>query len=117
MSVVGITGSVGSEKVIALGRYLLDEETNIAEVDFAVHQEWQGKGVASYLLNHLVMIARAKQIAGFVAYVDPTNLAASAVFHNTGYVVHRSLRRGIHRITILFDQPAQQCFTDTAGGI
>ena len=117
MSVVGVITAVDSEKVIALGRYLLDEETNIAEVDFTVRQEWQGKGVASYLLNHLVMIARARQIAGFVAYVDPANLAASAVFHNTGYVVHRSLRKGIHRITILFDQPAQQCFTDPAGGI
>jgi acyl-CoA hydrolase/GNAT superfamily N-acetyltransferase len=114
MSVVGVIGAVGSERVIALGRYLLDEETNIAEVDFAVRQEWQGKGVATYLLNHLVKIARSKHIAGFVAYVDPTNLAASAVFHNTGYVVHRSLRQGIHRITILFDHPAQQCFTDSA---
>lgn len=112
MSVVGVIGAVGSERVIALGRYLLDEETNIAEVDFAVRQEWQGKGVATYLLNHLVKIARTKQIAGFVAYVDPTNQAAAAVFHNTGYVVHRSLRKGIHRITILFDQPAEQCFTD-----
>jgi acyl-CoA hydrolase/GNAT superfamily N-acetyltransferase len=112
MTVVGVIGAVGSERVIALGRYILDEETNIAEVDFAVRQEWQGKGVATYLLNHLVKIAQAKQIAGFVAYVDPTNLAAAAVFHNTGYVVHRSLSKGIHRITILFDQPAQQCFTD-----
>jgi acyl-CoA hydrolase/GNAT superfamily N-acetyltransferase len=117
MSVVGVIGAVGSERVIALGRYLLDEETNIAEVDFAVRQKWQGKGVATYLLNHLVKIAQAKQIAGFVAYVDPTNLAATAVFHNTGYVVHRSLHKGIHRITILFDQPAQQCFTDPAGEI
>ena len=117
MSVVGVIGAVGSERVIALGRYSLDEETNIAEVDFAVRQEWQGKGVASYLLNHLVRIARAKQIAGFVAYVDPTNQAAAAVFHNTGYVMHRSLRKGIHQITILFDQPAEQCLTDPAGEI
>jgi acyl-CoA hydrolase/GNAT superfamily N-acetyltransferase len=115
MSVVGVIGAVGSERVIALGRYLLDEETNIAEVDFAVRQEWQGKGVATYLLNHLVKIARAKQIAGFVAYVDPSNQAAAAVFHNTGYVVHRSLRKGIHRITILFDQPARQRLTDPDG--
>jgi hypothetical protein len=49
--------------------------------------------------------------------VDPTNQAAAAVFHNTGYMVHRSLRKGIHRITILFDQPAQQRFTDTDGEI
>jgi len=117
MSVVGVIGSVGAERVIALGRYVLDEETNFAEVDFAVRQEWQSKGVATYLLNHLVKIAKSKQIAGFVAYVDPENQAAPAVFHNTGYVVCRSLSRGIQRITISFDQPAQQCFTDSAGGV
>lgn len=113
MSVLGLVGAVGAERVIALGRYLLDEETNMAEVDFAVRQEWQGKGVASYLLNHLVKIARSKHIAGFVAYADPSNQAATAVFHNTGYMVHRSLSKGIHRITIYFDQPAQQRFTDS----
>jgi GNAT superfamily N-acetyltransferase len=114
MSVVGVVGTIGAETVIAFGRYVLDEETNMAEVDFAVRHEWQGKGVASYLLNLLVKIAKSKSIAGFMAYVDPNNQAAPAVFYNTGYVVHRSLSKGIHRITILFDQPAQQCFTDRA---
>ena len=114
MSVVGVLGDMGAENIIALGRYVLDEENNMAEVDFAVRQEWQGKGVASYLLNHLVQIARSKHIAGFIAYVDPSNQEAAAVFHNTGYVVHRSLSKGIHRITIYFGQPAQQCFTDPA---
>jgi acyl-CoA hydrolase/GNAT superfamily N-acetyltransferase len=114
MSVVAVMGAMGAEKVVALGRYVLDDETNLAEVDFAVGQEWQGKGVASYLLNHLVEIARSKHIGGFFAYVDPNNQAAAAVFHNTGYVVHRSLSKNIHRITIFFDQPAQQCFTDPA---
>ena len=112
MTLVAVVGAMGAEKVIALGRYVLDEETNMAEVDFAVGQEWQGIGVASYLLNHLVTIARSKHIGGFFAYVDPANQAAAAVFHNTGYVLHRSLSRGIHRINIFFDQPAQQCFTD-----
>jgi len=111
---ISVVGLADTEKVIALGRYVLDEVTNMAEVDFAVRQEWQGKGVASYLLNQLVKIAKSKNIAGFFAYVDATNQAATAVFHNTGYVVHRSLRRGIHRIAIYFDQPAQQCFTDPA---
>jgi acyl-CoA hydrolase/GNAT superfamily N-acetyltransferase len=111
MSVVGL---VGAEKVIALGRYVLDEETRMAEVDFAVGQEWEGKGVAGYLLNHLVKIARSKNIAGFFAYIDPTNRAAMAVFHHTGYAVHQSLSKGIHQIAIYFDQPAQQCNTDSA---
>jgi hypothetical protein len=61
-----------------------------------------------------VQIARSKHIAGFIAYVDPSNQEAAAVFHSTGYVVHRSLSKGIHRITIYFGQPAQQCFTDPA---
>lgn len=117
ISVVAVTGPVGAEKVVALGRYVLDEDTNFAEVDFAVRQGWQSKGVATYMLNHLVKIALSKHIAGFVAYVDLENQAAPAVFHNTGYVVCRSISKGIQRITISFDQPAQQCFTDSAGEI
>jgi hypothetical protein len=31
--------------------------------------------------------------------------------------VCRSISKGIQRITISFDQPAQQCFTDSAGEI
>jgi acyl-CoA hydrolase/GNAT superfamily N-acetyltransferase len=104
MSVVGVVGAVGAEKAVALGRYVLDEETNMAEVDFAVRQDWQGKGVASQLLNLLVRIARSKHIAGFMAYVDPENQRAITVFRNTGYVVHRSLTKQIHRISIYFSQ-------------
>ncbi|UCG11402.1 MAG: GNAT family N-acetyltransferase [Deltaproteobacteria bacterium] len=113
ISVVGVVGSIGAERVVALGRYLLDDETNMAEVDFAVRQEWQGKGVATYLLNHLVEIAKSKHIAGFIAYVDPENKSALAVFQNTGYVVHRSLKKSIHQISIFFNEPAQQCHTDS----
>jgi GNAT superfamily N-acetyltransferase len=84
----------------------------MAEVDFAVRQEWQGKGVASYLLNHLAGIAKSKQFCGFIAYVDPENQRAMTVFQNTGYVVHRSFKKGIHQISIFFNQPAKQCLTD-----
>jgi ribosomal protein S18 acetylase RimI-like enzyme len=105
MSVVGVLGSAGAETIVALGRYVLDEETNRAEVDLAVRPEWQGRGLGGVLLNHLVDIARSRHIAGFVAYVDPTNESALALFAKTGYPVQNLPDKGIRQLSICFDHP------------
>jgi ribosomal protein S18 acetylase RimI-like enzyme len=98
MCVVGVVGPPEAERVAALGRYLLDEETQTAEVDFAVHPDWQGKGLASFLLRHLVQIARSKRIASFVTYVDANNLGALAVFEKVGCKVRQSVKGEIAQI-------------------
>ena len=43
MAIVAVTGEIGSEKIIGIGRYILDQKTNFAEVDFAVLSNWQRK--------------------------------------------------------------------------
>jgi acyl-CoA hydrolase len=98
MCVVGVVGPPGAERIAALGRYLLEEDAHSAEVDFAVHPDWQGKGLASFLLRHLVHIARSKRIASFVAYVDANNLGALAVFDKVGCEVHQSVKGEIAQI-------------------
>jgi acyl-CoA hydrolase/GNAT superfamily N-acetyltransferase len=112
LCVVGVAGHPAAEQIIALGRYLLSEETNMAEVDFAVHPEWQGKGVASFLLDHLGEIAKSRQIDGFITYVDPANREALGVFQKMGYVVRQSQKGGITQVTLSFNEPARQCLID-----
>jgi acyl-CoA hydrolase/GNAT superfamily N-acetyltransferase len=101
MCLVGVAGPPGAERIAALGRYLLDEETNTAEVDFAVHPEWQGKGLASFLLRHLVHIGRSKRIAGFVTYVDANNQGALSVLDRAGCEVRQSVKGEIVRVHLV----------------
>lgn len=113
MAIVGVIGEIGSETIIGMGRYILDQRTNMAEVDFAVRAQWQRKGIGTFLLHYLCEIAKAKGITGFTAYVLASNRKMLSVFHKVGYVVHSSLEDGIYEISFRFDQPSQVCLTES----
>jgi acyl-CoA hydrolase/GNAT superfamily N-acetyltransferase len=112
MAIVGVTGEIGNETIIALGRYILDQKTNMAEVDFAVRSDWQRLGMGTFLLHYLCEIAKSKGITGFTAYVLGSNRKMLAVFHKVGYVIHSHFEDGIYEIEFRFDEPAQSCITD-----
>jgi acyl-CoA hydrolase/GNAT superfamily N-acetyltransferase len=112
MTIVGVTGEIGSEKIIAVGRYIVDQKSNFAEVDFAVQAHWQRKGVGTFLVHYLAEIARSRGVTGFMAYVLAANRRMLSVFHKLGYVIHSSLEDGVYEIRFRFDEPAQQCLTE-----
>lgn len=106
MGIVAVTGEIGNETIIGLGRYILDQKTNLAEVDFTVRMEWQRHGIGSFLLKTLCDIARSKGISGFIAYVLATNRRMLSVFYKAGYAVHSTLRDTVYEIVFRFDEPA-----------
>ncbi|ABK16970.1 bifunctional acetyl-CoA hydrolase/transferase family protein/GNAT family N-acetyltransferase [Syntrophobacter fumaroxidans] len=112
MAIVGVTGEIGSETIIGLGRYILDQKTNIAEVDFAVAAEWQRIGIGTFLLHYLCEIAGSKGITGFTAYVLAANRKMLSVFHKVGYFIHTTLEDGVYEISFRFDEPASTCPVD-----
>ena len=67
LSLVAVTGEVGFEKIIGLGVYALAHGA-VAEVAFSVSREWQGKGIASVLLEKITEAAREKGFTELFAY-------------------------------------------------
>ncbi|MEN6484709.1 MAG: GNAT family N-acetyltransferase [Syntrophobacteraceae bacterium] len=112
MAIVGVTGEIGSETVVAMGRYILDQKTNLAEVDFAVRAEKQRQGIGTFLLHYLCEIGKTKGVSGFNAYVLASNRRMLSVFHKVGYVVHTVFEDGVYEIAFRFDEPAQACLTE-----
>jgi acyl-CoA hydrolase/RimJ/RimL family protein N-acetyltransferase len=112
MALVGVTGEVGNETVVALGRYILDQKTNLAEVDFAVRAEYQRRGIGSFLVHYLCQIAKSKGISGFNAYVLASNRRMLTLFHRAGFVIKSHFEDGVYEITFHFDEPSQVCLTD-----
>jgi acyl-CoA hydrolase/GNAT superfamily N-acetyltransferase len=80
LALVGLVGDPGDERIIAVGRYILDEQTRLAEVAFVVHEEYQRIGIGTYLLRALIKIAQEKGFAGVTAQVLRTNPAMLHVF-------------------------------------
>ena len=57
VAIVGTITEAYGEDLIAIGRYYLEETTNMAEVAFVVRDNWQAKGIGSFLLSCLMGIA------------------------------------------------------------
>ena len=84
LSIVGCVPGVGGDEIVAIAQYFLDPKTQVAEVAFVVHDEWQRKGMGTFLLNYLIHTARDRGVKSFFAKVLPTNRAMLAVFQNCG---------------------------------
>lgn len=79
MSLIGRVLSGGHHEVIAIGSYSREKD-GYAEVAFVVHDDFQGQGLASQMLEFLEQIARENNIVGFVATVLDENQAMLNVF-------------------------------------
>ena len=79
------------ETIIGAGRYLLTRSTNEAEFALLVKDEYQNRGIGTYLLNHLMRIAKSKGIDAFIAYVHPQNQPMIRFIHKTGKVVESKI--------------------------
>ncbi len=80
-----------TERIIGAGRYLLNRSTNEAEFALLVQDEFQGKGIGTYILNHLMRIAKSKGVEAFIAFVHPQNQPMIRFIHRTGKVVESKL--------------------------
>jgi acyl-CoA hydrolase/GNAT superfamily N-acetyltransferase len=112
MTIVGVTGELETERIVAVAQYVLSEETMTAEIDFAVQPEFGRKGIASFLIHHLVGIAKDKCVRMLTAYIAPGNERVFGVFQKLGYVVESSFVEGVHEIRLYTGQLADVCLIE-----
>jgi len=95
VAIVGTVPEAHGDEIIAIGRYYLDQKTNRAEVAFVVRDDWQDKGIGSFIMKHLATIAKRDGIAGFTAEVLRDNKPMQAVINHSGMKVRSSLSEGV----------------------
>ncbi len=79
MSIIGLVQNRGHKEVMAIGSYAMASD-DVAEVAFVIREDYQGNGIASYLLNVLEGIAKENSYKGFTATVLRENSAMIHVF-------------------------------------
>jgi acyl-CoA hydrolase/RimJ/RimL family protein N-acetyltransferase len=90
LSVVAIVEKGRNERIIAEARYAYDGRSDAYEIAFIVDEAFQGKGVASFMFDYMVKIARDRGIRWFIAYVLPRNEAMLKVFERSNLKISRS---------------------------
>jgi len=99
-----LVGESGFEKVVSIGEYLLDPDSNMAEVAFSTSKEFQGKGLGKLLMAKLSEAARDNGITGFIAYTAPTNRAMINLFKTLPYKTKTTFEEDMLKLTCHFDE-------------
>jgi GNAT superfamily N-acetyltransferase len=88
------------ERFIGIGRYFRMPDRTRAEVAFAVLDEYQGRGIATLLLEHLRRVANAGGVSEFIADVMASNRHMLDVFRESGFQHQSSSQDGIVRVAL-----------------
>jgi acyl-CoA hydrolase/GNAT superfamily N-acetyltransferase len=107
MSIVGLEGIKGESRIVAEARYVREQDNSFADVAFLVDEEYQGKGIAGYLYQILINVAKKNGIEGFTADVLPTNAGMLQVFKKGPYPFTSKLSSGVYHLTIPFGDSAK----------
>jgi predicted CoA-binding protein/GNAT superfamily N-acetyltransferase len=87
------------DELAGVASYELTGTPGTAEIAFAVPDHLHGRGIATLLLEHLVSIARQRQVKAFTAETLAENTAMLKVFADAGLPVQRKLVDGDVRPT------------------
>jgi RimJ/RimL family protein N-acetyltransferase len=84
VALVARAEQAGSEILVGGSRYIVFEPGR-AEMAFMVADAWQGRGIGSMLMRHLVKIASEAGLQELTAEILPENAAMLKVFRKFGF--------------------------------
>ena len=96
------------EEVVAVARYYLNRNTNFAEVSYLVRDDYQKRGIGSFVVKYIARIARENGIAGFDAEILSDNPPAMRVLHKLGFPVETTVASGNYHLRVRFERVAQE---------
>jgi Acetyl-CoA hydrolase len=102
MSIVGVVEEAGVEKIIAEARYVRLNNESRADTAFVVDENYQGMGIASYLFDLLIRIAREEGIIEFAADVLADNKSMLKVYEKAPFPIKAVFSGGLYKLTIPF---------------
>jgi acyl-CoA hydrolase/GNAT superfamily N-acetyltransferase len=105
LSLVVTTGPREDRRIVAEARYMLEKSGVAADVAFMVAEEYQGLGIASFLLDHITKAAQANGVKGFTADVLLSNAPMIKVFEKTPYKLHKNISDGVVSLRWSFNEP------------
>ena len=107
LTILAVVGEFGFGRVVGIGEYLIDPDTNIAEIAFSISRDYQKKGLGKILLNKLTVAAVENKIDGFVAYTSPQNKGMAKLFKTLPYEADSFYDGDMLTLKCRFDKPKQ----------
>ncbi len=103
MAIVAVVESNSDRKIIGVGRYIREKDSDLAELALLVHDDWQGKSLGTILHTYLAQIAQSRNVGGFKAEILQHNKRALRVFTKIGGKVETVFRDGVYTVSYRFE--------------
>jgi GNAT superfamily N-acetyltransferase len=107
VALVAVLSQDERQIIVGGSRYIVSRP-GCAEVAFAVEDPHQRLGVATRLITHLIVIARAAGLKEFVAEVLPENAPMLKVFGRCGLAMSKRRERGVVHVTLSLTRDAEE---------
>ena len=98
VALVAVMEESGGPAVVGGGRYIMVRPGQ-AEVAFALIDQYQGQGIGTALMRHLVAIAREAGLKELIAEVLPENMPMLKVFKNSGLPLNTKREAEVVHVT------------------
>ena len=86
-----------------MARYDVDEVTGLAEVAFAVRDEWQGRGVGTALFQPAARVRPSPRRARLHGGRARDQRPDASIFSSSGLAIKRQLDAGVCHLEITFN--------------
>ncbi|MGD9330420.1 MAG: GNAT family N-acetyltransferase [Desulfobacterales bacterium] len=103
LSIVGLVREMGEGRIIAEARFVREPHGPVADVAFVVDEQYQGSGIATFMLKVLIRRGKERGLQGFKADVLSSNKAMLKVFEKSGLAVEARLVEGIYELNLPFN--------------
>lgn len=99
VALIAKVDEAGRSVIVGGGRYVV-VQPGTAELAFAVIDEYQGRGVGTALMSHLIILARNAGLRELVADVLSDNIAMMTVFRRSGLHLGTTRNGGLLHVTL-----------------
>jgi len=99
VALIAVVLEGGREVIVGGGRYVV-LQPGTAELAFMVEDGYQGQGIATVLMRHLVAFAQRVSLKELVADVLPDNSAMLKVFEKSGLGFETRREKGIVHVSL-----------------
>lgn len=84
-AIVAILTEQGKERMLGVARYVLDPPPDSAELAVAIADDWQGKGLGTKMLMHLLQIMIRRKIKRVHGDIFLENRKMMQLMHESGF--------------------------------
>lgn len=100
--ILAVTEEEPKEEVIGIGQYWIQETLHMAEIAFAVRDDYQNRGVGMELFSYLTYLAKKQGLLGFTADVLMENEPMLHLCRKMGFDIEKTGASGEYNMKMMF---------------